>query len=324
VLLVIVLFFKTDISNLSGNKEIENWLFLIPLSTLLVGIYNSLNFFNIRKKEFKNVSVSLVSRSIGLSLSQVIIGLITLGPIGLIVGQIISYLTGNTMLYKTLKEARKNTLISKKNVKKQAIIYKKFPLFSLPSIFINSINLNIINFLITTGFSLTTLGFYSLTQRILGIPARVIGSSFSQVYFQKASQEYNLNGTTEIIYIKTLKKLVLISIPIFLIMFLVAEPVFTLVFGQKWIVSGTYAKMLIPLAASRFVSSALSNTLAVHQKQQFGLIINLLLLTTTISVFTFSKFYNIDFLQTLTYYAMFLSIEYILFICLYWRISKLK
>lgn len=324
VILVIVFLFKTDISNLLDNKEIENWLFLIPVSTLFVGIYNSLNFFNIRKKEFRNVSVSLVSRSISLSSSQLLIGLITLGPTGLIVGQIISYFTGNTMLYKTLKEARKNAVFSKKKLKKQAIIYKKFPIFSLPSIFINSINLNISNFLISSVFSLTTLGFYSLTQRILGIPARVIGSSFSQVYFQKASQEYNQKKSTEIIFIKTLKKLVAISIPIFLILFFVVEPAFVFIFGQEWAVSGGYAKLLIPLAAARFVSSALSNTLAIHQKQQFGLIINLVLLITTTTVFAYSKLNNIDFQQTLTVYSLLLSIEYIFFIYLYWRISKLK
>jgi len=323
LLFVIILLFNTNIANLLGNKELENWLFLVPLSTLLIGIYNSLNFFNIRKKEFKNVSISLVSRSVSLSLSQVIIGLIALGPIGLIVGQIVSFLSGNMILFKTLKEAKTNVVISKNNIKKQAKFYKKFPIFSLPSIFINSINLNIINFLISSIFSFTTLGFYSLTQRIVGIPARVIGSSFSQVYFQKASQEYNEKGTTEIIFIKTLKKLVAISIPIFLILFFVAEPVFAFVFGEEWRVSGIYAKLLIPLAAIRFVSSALSNTLAVHQKQQFGLIINLLLLITTIFVFTYSKFNNIDFLNILTLYAIVLSIEYLLFIILYWRISKL-
>lgn len=324
LLLVIVLFFNTDIANLLGNKELKNWLFLVPLSTLLVGSYNSLNFFNIGKKEYKNVSISLVSRSVGLSLSQVIIGLISLGPMGLIVGQIISYFTGNMMLFKTLKETKKNVVISKNNIKKQARIYKKFPIFSLPSIFLNSFNLNIVNFLISSIFSLTTLGFYSLTQRIVGIPARVIGSSFSQVYFQKASQEYNDMGSTENIFIKTLKKLVLISIPIFLILFLVAEPIFAFVFGEEWRPSGTYAKLLIPLAAIRFVSSTLSNTLAIHQKQQFGLIVNLLLLTTTISVFAYSEFNNIDFLHILTLYAIILSIEYLLFIVLYWRISKLK
>ena len=322
LLLVIVLFFNTNIANLLGNKELENWLFLVPLSTLLVGIYNSLNFFNIRKKEFKNVSISLVSRSIGLSLSQVIIGLIALGPIGLIIGQIISYFTGNGMLYKTLKEAKANVVISKNNIKKQAIIYKKFPIFSLPSIFINTINLNIINFLISSIFSLTTLGFYSLTQRIVGIPARVIGSSFSQVYFQKASQEYNDNGSTEIIFIKTLKKLVLISIPIFLILFLVAEPVFAFVFGEEWRVSGSYAKLLIPLAAIRFVSSSLSNTLSVHQKQQFGFYINLLLLTTTVSLFLIGDTMNFKFIDILMIFSIIMSIEYLLFLIAYWKISK--
>ena len=89
-----------------------------------------------------------------------------------------------------------------------------------------------------------------MTQRIIGIPARVIGSSFSQIYFQKASQEYNDKGRTEIIFIKTLKKLALISIPLFLILFLVAEPMFEFVFGEEWRISGTVTqKFLVPLAA---------------------------------------------------------------------------
>ena len=216
LLLVVALFLNTNIANLLGNKEIENWLILVPLSTFLVGIYNSLNFFNIRKKEFRNVSISLVSRSVSQSLSQLIIGLIALGPTGLIIGQIISYFTGNMMLYKKLK---KNKEITKNSIIDQALVYKKFPIFSLPSVFINSINLNIINFLISSIFSVSTLGFYTLTQRIVGIPTRVIGSSLSQVYFQKASQEFNDKGTTEIIFIKTLKKLSVISIPVFLFFF---------------------------------------------------------------------------------------------------------
>ena len=162
-----------------------------------------------------------------------------------------------------------------------------------------------------------------MTQRIVGIPARVIGSSFSQVYFQKASQEYNDKGSTEIIFIKTLKKLVVISVPIFLILFLVAEPVFAFVFGEDWRVSGSYAKLLIPLAAIRFVSSSLSNTLAIHQKQQYGLVINVLLLLTTIAIFIIGEIYKYSFINVLILYALFLSIEYFLFIILYWRISKL-
>jgi len=192
----------------------------------------------------------------------------------------------------------------------------------LPSIFINTINLNIINFLISSIFSFTTLGFYSLTQRIVGIPARVIGSSFSQVYFQKASQQYNDTGTTEVIFLKTLKKLVIISLPIFLVLFLVAEPIFAFVFGEEWRLSGSFAKLLIPLAAIRFVSSSLSNTLSVHQKQQFGLYINLLLLITTVSIFLIGDTMNLKFIDILLIFSIIISIEYLLFLIVYWLISK--
>lgn len=323
LLLVIVLFFNTSIAILLGNKELKNWLLLVPLSTLLTGVYNSLNFFNIRKKKFKNVSISLVSRAASLSLSQVLIGLIALGPIGLILGQIISYFSGNIILYKTLVKANNNCVISKKNIEKQAKVYRKFPVFSLPSIFLNSINLNTINFLISSIFSFATVGYFSLTQRIIGIPARIIGSSFSQIYFQKASQEFNVMGRTEIIFIKTLKKLALISIPLFLILFLVAEPMFEFVFGEEWRISGTYAKILVPLAAVRFISSSLSNTLAIHQKQQYSLFINLSLLLSTIVIFAIGEIFKYSFINVLILYAVVLSIEYFLFIILYWRVTKL-
>ena len=322
VLFVIVFFFNSQIIELLGNKEIGNLLFLVPLSMLLIGIYNSLNFFNIRKKEFKNISTSLVSKSIGLSLSQVLIGLFTLGPLGLIFGQIISYLTGNMILFKTLKEANKILVISKNNIKKQAKNYKKFPFFLLPSTFLNSTNLNLMILFIPSFFSITTLGFYSLSQRIIGIPLTLIGNSFNQVYFQKASQTLIETGSTEIIFLKSLKNLVLISVPVFLILFFTVETLFSFIFGLEWRIAGTYAKCLTPLAAARFLSSSLSNTLIIHQKQQYSFIINLLLMVTTILVFFYSDFIQNSFLETLILYVSIVSIEYLLFIFLYWRVSK--
>jgi len=322
ILFVTVFFFNSQIIELLGNKEIGNLLFLVPLSMLLIGIYNSLNFFNIRKGEFKNISTSLVSKSIGLSLSQVLIGLFTLGPLGLFVGQIISYLTGNMILFKTLKEANKILVISKNNIKKQAKSYKKFPFFLLPSTLLNSVNLNIINLFIPSLFSITTLGFYSLSQRIIGIPLTLIGNSFNQVYLQKASQTLIEIGSTEIIFLKSLKKLVLISFPVFLILFFTVETLFSSIFGLEWRIAGTYAKCLIPLAAARFLSSSLSNTLIIHQKLQYSSIINFLLMVTTIFVFLYSDFIQNSFLETLILYVSIVSIEYLMFIFLYWRVSK--
>ncbi|PHS68276.1 MAG: hypothetical protein COB12_00025 [Flavobacterium sp.] len=323
-LLIIVLLFKDQISVLFGNSQIAPFLFLVPLSTLLAGIYNSLNLFNIRKKQFKNIAISQVTRSSSLGVSQVLIGLISFGPVGLVIGQIISYFSGNVMLFKTLKSNYKKNYISVEKIKHQATIYKKFPIYSLPSILLNSINLNVVNFLISSIFSITTLGFYSLTQRIIGIPSKVIGNSFSQVYLQKASESLKKTGSTKVVFKKTFLKLTYLSIPIFTILFFIVEPLFAFVFGEEWGVSGTYAKILIPLAAVRFVSSSLSNTLVVHQKQQYGLLINLFLLTSTMVIYLYSKSSGIIFIDTLKYFSIIMILEYSLFTLLYWQISNKK
>lgn len=323
-LFLIIILFKIQISIFLGNEQIASFLFLVPLSTLLVGIYNSLNFFNIRKKQFKNIATSQVTRSGSLVVSQVLIGLIALGPLGLIVGQIISYLSGNVMLFKTLKSNYKRGYISKEKIKKQAKVYKKFPFYSLPAILLNSINLNVVNFLISSIFSVTTLGFYSLTQRIIGIPSRVIGSSIGQVYLQQASESYRKNGNTEKIFLKTFKKLTYLSVPIFIVLYFIAEPVFAFVFGEEWRISGVYAKILIPLAAVRFVSSSLSNTLVVHQKQQLLLFINILLLTATILIFSYGKLNDVTFKLILNNYTLILSCIYLLLLFFSWKISTNK
>lgn len=321
-LFLLVLLFKESFASMLGNKNLANLLYLVPLSTLLMGINNSLNFYNNRKKKYKNISKSLIGRSFSLGFFQLLFGFFSIGSLGLVFGQVLSFFSGNLVLYKTMKEDSSGFQFKKEEIKKQAVIFKKFPIFSLPSIFVNSISLNITNFLITTFFSVGTLGFFSLSQQIIGIPARLIGGGFSQVYFQQASQALKNTGSTERIFLKTFSKLFYITLPIFIILYFVSEPVFAFAFGEKWRIAGTYSKILMPLAFCRFISSCLSNTISIHQKQQYGLLINILLLISTVVVFILGKFLHYDIISSLYLYTIVLSIEYLLFLGLYWKISK--
>lgn len=325
LLFIVILLFKSNIIVLLGEPEIENWLYFVPITVLAMGLYNALLVYNNRIKKYRDISISSVSKSTGQSLAQILIGFLKAGPMGLIFGQVLSYFAGNIILIKnTLNKNNFNDSIDKKIIMEMAKKHKKFPSFSMPSVFLNSINLNSVSFLISSIFSVTTLGFYSLTQRIIGIPASVIGKSFSQIYYQKASEQYNKSNTTEAIFLNTLKKLFLIGIPIFTIAFFVVEPLFSFVFGDEWVISGTYSKIIIPLAFTRFVSSTLSVTTSVHNKQQYGLYINILLLFSTIGIFYFSYLFEIDFENFLKYLTIVLSLEYLFFLLLYWKISQNK
>ena len=110
--------------------------------------------------------------------------------------------------------------------------YKDFPKFSLPAILSNTLSINLLNILISTFFSVVTLGYYSLVQRILAIPSIFIGNSIGQVYFKHATIEKNKNGNCVETFNSTIKKLLLLGIPTFTVLFFSVETIFTIVFGE--------------------------------------------------------------------------------------------
>ena len=54
--LLIVFIFNTQITNILGNPEISIWLYFIPLTVLLTGIYQSFNYWSNRKKQYKRLA----------------------------------------------------------------------------------------------------------------------------------------------------------------------------------------------------------------------------------------------------------------------------
>jgi len=227
------------------------------------------------------------------------------------------------MLLKSLRKQHSiKETYSSALMKDVAKTYIRFPKFTLPGNLMNSVSLNALNFLISNFFSTFILGQYSLASRMLGVPSRVFGNSISQVYFQNISTTKNENRNVLNVFNKTLKRLLLISLPIFFILFFIAEPVFEFVFGEEWRISGTYAKVILPLAAVRFVSSALSPTLHVYQRQDLTLIIQTIQVVTLFVVFGLARYFDFNFYDTLKLYSLVYTIEYILFILVYRHIVQ--
>lgn len=321
ILLLLVLILKSKLALVLNEPRIENWLLLVPVSVLFIGIYNALNLYNTREQKFKEVAQSSIAKSIGLGVTQIGVGVFNSSPIGLITGQIFSYISGNAVLLKILKTKKQKIWeIPMASMKTLMYKYIKFPKYSLPGSLLNTITLNSTNFFISAIFNTKTLGFYSLSSRLLGSPSMVIGNSISKVYYQEASVLRNSTNKIHGLFVSTLKKLTLISIPLFLILFFTVEPIFIFVFGEEWELGGTYAKILTPLMALRFISSSLSNTLVVLEKQEYTLLINVVLLSLTISVFSMCNVRNFEFMFTLQIFSGVLSMAYVLFLILYYKL----
>src|SRR5205085_2810383 len=79
-------------------SALSPWIFFIPLSILLAGIYQTLNSWSSRGKKFKRASISQVSRSVTVAGVQVASGLNKVGPGGLIGGAIVGDLMASLTL----------------------------------------------------------------------------------------------------------------------------------------------------------------------------------------------------------------------------------
>lgn len=323
VLLVLVVLFNDYFTSLLGNDEISLWLYLIPIAVFFMGLWNILNYFNNRRRNYKDLRNVIILKSIVLAILQLSVGLVKQGVTGLVSGQILSQLIANIRLFTNiLKDKILMSKISKVKILALAKRYKNFPKYSMWAVFANSLSHNLTNILISAFYSVATLGFYSLVQRVLGMPSLLIGNAIGQVFFQQITKEKQQTGKAVKTFNSTIKKLFIIGLPSFAILFFIVEDLFAFVFGEKWRIAGTYAQIVIPLFFIRFISSTLSIINIAFEKQKNGLYINLILLTSTLMIFIIANTLELDFPVFLEIYYLVLSLEYCLFLYYYYLLAQ--
>lgn len=318
VLLIISLLFNTQITALLGNESIGFWLYFVPFVVWMIGVFNVLNYINIRKKLYKDIATATIYKSFTMAVIQLGFGFIKNGAAGLILGQICSHVVANYRLMKNalvVFEFKKITMFGMKKVLKR---YIDFPKYSMWAILANSLSTHLVNILIPVYYSMSTLGLYSLAQRIVGLPSSLIGASIGHVYFEAATKEKQVTGRSIVTFNSTFKKLILIALPVFGVMFIFVEDVFVFVFGEDWRVAGEYAKILLPFFGVRFISATLSPILAVFEKQRAELIINFILIFISISLIVLVD----DFLIFLYVFSFFMSLAYVGFVVYYMKLSR--
>jgi O-antigen/teichoic acid export membrane protein len=279
VLLIIVILFYDSIINYLGNKDIGGWLYFVPVAVFLIGFFNVLNYYNTRKKYYRDISNSKITKAVIMALVQLLGGFIKQGASGLITGQILSQVFANWQLFKNI--IKNKILLSKisiRNIWIQCKKYRDFPKFSIWSGLANTSSIHLTNILVSAFFSLTTLGFYSLVQKILGMPSALIGTSIGQVFFQKATEEKLKTGRATLVFINILKKVTLIGLVSFGLLYFIVEDLFAFAFGESWRIAGTYAQILIPLFFMRFISSTVSSIYDIFDGLKIELIWQITLL----------------------------------------------
>lgn len=315
--LSVVLFFPAIFLNDYITEKLDNqfigfWLYFVPPVVWLLGLYNILNYLNNRKKSYKDMAKATVYKSVAQAAVQLGIGAVKATASGLISGQIVSNLVANTRLALNVKRQYKLSKISWPEMKRLAKRYIDFPKYSMWATLSNTLSYQLLNMLITLFYSVATLGFYSLAQRILGMPSSLVGDSIGRVYFQQATLEKNKTGKAVKIFKSTTKKIMVLSCVFFIPLYFVLPLVFAIAFGEEWRIAGEYSQLILPIFVFRFVSAALSTTNSVFEKQGLSLAWQIGLLILSMTTLLVSGYYQFGFETFLKTYTLVISLHYIL------------
>ena len=305
LLLALLTIFNSSISLVLDAPGISPWLYLVPAVILFRGIFQIFEIYSSRQKRFRRVSVNRVIQRGVSSGSQVGLGFLGLGAAGLIISSLAGSFIGAVGLSRAnLKHKVLFKNINRKHIWELARRYKKFPKYTLPGTFINTLSFQLPVFLLTSFFSSVVVGFYSLADRILMIPMRLLGRSVSQVFYQRANEYKNNRDKLSQITYEVYKKLLLTGIiPLSLIM-VFGDHLFGVIFGEEWYTAGQYAQVLGIWVLFNFISSPMSRLFVVLEKQERSLIVQIVLFFFRLAPFLLGVFLYDDAFNVLMLYAL--------------------
>lgn len=313
LLLAIVVVFNSQITHLLGAPDISSWLYFVPASTLLMGIYQSLNYWSNRKGHYKRMALSRMMQSSSGSMAQLGGGYGAMSASGLVGGQIIGQGFSTALLVQLIYREDQSELkkISRNRIFALAKKYSSFPKYLMLGQLANAASGQMPLLLLSLFFGPATAGFYSLSQRTLSAPMALVGGAIGDVFRREAATIYNEIGNCKDIYLKTIVRLMIFAILPIVPVLLFGPWLFAFVFGEQWRTSGEIASMISVMVFFQTMSSPLSQTVLLAGMQVIDLGWQILRFLFSVGSFYFGYVLFDDYMMAIACHVASFSILYI-------------
>jgi len=278
--LIVFGFWGKQIYTRFNAPALASYWYYVPITLLLTGIIQAANYWLTRRRQFTVLSYNKVLPVLAVNLVSIGLGFAGNRALG---ARLFSTLIGNIvniavlvsvlvpdMKVKREQQYRKIELVGK---------YKNFLVYDIWGALINNLSWMIVPILMNSYYGSFAAGQYSIGLRVIQLPMSIIGASIGQVFLKTASEkkyEKRLLSYT----IKISKKLFIYTIPFIIILLLFGKYIFRFVFGSQWEIAGIYSQILALWALVWFVANPISSNYAILNKQNIGLILSIINLST--------------------------------------------
>lgn len=297
--------------NLFNTRSIVCFL---GISILVNALYQTFLYVSLRKRAFKFIAIINICNVAFSILFQYIFSQLGFKENGLIIG----YMIGTFIALGLFLSKNKEILLIggrlkdvSSSIKEQMKKYKNFPMYNLPATLVNLLANQAPQILLNT-FGKIVVGYFSLSQKVLGSPVTLFSTSVSQVFRERASRDYREKGNCRPIFVKTFQSLLLISFIPFLLIFIFAPILIPFIFGSEWAEAGTYVRALTLMYFFKFSVSPLTYVIIIAEKQKLNFLLQTLLLILTLASIGLGIYLK-NPLSAIVSYSIAYSIVYIIF-----------
>jgi len=245
------------------------YLFVVPLAALFYGSYQAYSMWQLRQRNYMAISGSRISQSLtnsGFSLGLFYTGF---GLNGLVIGNLLGHMAAFSHVFFATKN-RINGFISTpvKGLRTLAAKYSDMPRVNSIHALSDVAQNTAVILMITGFFGSVSTGLYGLTIRIMQAPLNILGNSMAMAFYKEVAEKKVHGHKIAKLLISTMKTLLLLSTPIFLVIMVFGPDLFGLIFGSEWREAGDYARILSPWLFLNFIASPLSNLPLILNKQR--------------------------------------------------------
>jgi O-antigen/teichoic acid export membrane protein len=294
----------------------------IPFATLFASFTNVARNWAVRKKYFGLIAKAGIAGLIMGTLAKFYWGFQNFNHDGLIYSALIGSSATMILLLAKVAMSMNNINWAEASLQTVATRYNAFVKYNVPQTLLDSLNTHGIIYLISAFYGTQLLGQYSMAEKFLKVPARFIGSAISPVFYQHATENFNLGKSFHSFTRKIVFSLSFIAIPAILITALFGENLFEFALGEQWALAGTVASIIIFWAMIRFISSPLSTiTLVLKRNKDLffrSLIYNVLLATSLIV----SYLMNLEFIEMTLVITSVSAVYFTYLVYWFWNLSK--
>lgn len=247
-------------------EELLPWLFLLPLSVLLTGSFNTLYNWCVRRRRFRDIVRARIVKSLSTVLGQLAFSpFIALSGGGLICGYVIGLTSALGVLYTRLR-VRFASDIRWSRMLPVASRYSDFPKKAGVGAFLDTASAQIPLIVLPVIFSSHVGGSFAVADRLFRGAADFFSVTLGQVFYQRVASLRRDHEETTSLLLKTWKLLFVFFIGPSLLMLLFGREIFILLLGPGWADAGEYAAILSIGFIGQLVVSPTSLSLMAFEK----------------------------------------------------------